>query len=82
MKAITYARYGPPEVLQLQEVAKPEPKDDEVLIRVRAAEATKTDCEMRSLNFSVKWFQLPLRLALGVRRAQAADIGRLLFRRG
>ena len=39
-----------------------------MLVRVRAAEATKSDCEMRSFRFSVKWFWLPLRIALGVRR--------------
>ncbi|MEO2174388.1 MAG: hypothetical protein ABGY96_09855 [bacterium] len=68
MKAITYSRYGPPDVLQLREVKKPDPMDDEVLIRVRAAEATKSDCEMRSFKYSVKWFWLPLRIALGVRK--------------
>lgn len=66
MKAITYARYGPPDVLQVRDVDRPVPQDDEVLIRVRAAEATKADCEMRSFRFSVKWFWLPLRLAFGV----------------
>lgn len=64
MKAITYSTYGPPDVLQIREVDKPSPADDEVLIRVHAAEATKSDCEMRSFNYSVKWFWLPLRIAL------------------
>ena len=36
MKAVIWTRYGPPDVLQLQEVATPIPKDDEVLIKVHA----------------------------------------------
>jgi NADPH:quinone reductase-like Zn-dependent oxidoreductase len=36
MKAIVYTRYGPPEILQLEEVAEPTPEDDEVLIKVQA----------------------------------------------
>lgn len=75
MKAITYARYGPPEVLHLADHRTPVPGDDEVLIRVRAAEATKADCEMRSFRFSVRWFWLPLRLALGVRRPRRRILG-------
>ncbi len=75
MKAITYSRYGPPDVLQLSEVRKPVPKDDEVLVKVRAAEATKSDCEMRSFRYSVKWFWLPLRIALGVRRPRRQILG-------
>jgi len=43
MRAIVYHRYGPPEVLQLQEVEKPVPADDEVLVRVRAASANPLD---------------------------------------
>jgi NADPH:quinone reductase-like Zn-dependent oxidoreductase len=75
MKAITYSRYGPPEVLEVKEVERPVPGGDDVLIRVRAAEATKSDCEMRSFRYSVKWFWLPLRIALGVRKPKRAILG-------
>ena len=75
MKVISYSKYGPPEVLRLTNVEKPMPADDEVLIRVRAAEATKADCEMRSFNFAVKWFWLPLRIGWGIRRPRRQVLG-------
>ncbi len=75
MKAITYKEYGAPDVLQVSDVPQPEPKDNEVLIRVRAAEATKADCEMRSFNFAVKWFWLPLRIAVGVFKPRRHILG-------
>jgi len=75
MKAITYSEYGPPNVLQIEDVPRPVPNDDEVLIRVRAAEATKADTEMRSFRFAVNWFWLPLRLAIGVRKPRRRVLG-------
>lgn len=75
MRAITYSEYGPPEVLQLRDVDQPVAGDHDVLIRVRAAEATKADCEMRSFRFAVNWFWLPLRIALGLRRPRRRILG-------
>jgi NADPH:quinone reductase-like Zn-dependent oxidoreductase len=75
MRAVTYRQYGPPEVLAVEDVAKPVPANDEVLIKVRAVEVTKGDCEMRSFDFAIKWVQLPLRLILGILRPKRTILG-------
>ena len=75
MKAIVYTKYGTPDVLQIRDIEKPEPEDDEVLIKVHAAEATKADCELRSFKFAVKWFWLPLRVAMGLTRPKKQVLG-------
>ena len=75
MKAVIFEEYGPPDVLQVKEIQKPTPKDIEVLIKVHAAEVTKADCEMRSFNFQVKWFWLPLRIALGLIKPRKQVLG-------
>jgi len=75
MKAITYKNYGSSDVLKLKNVAKPVPKDDEILVRVHAAEVTKADVEMRSFKFAVKWFWLPLRIGFGVRKPKRQILG-------
>ncbi|MFX0114499.1 MAG: NAD(P)-dependent alcohol dehydrogenase [Candidatus Hodarchaeota archaeon] len=67
MKAIVWTNYGPPDVLQLQEVDKPTPKDNEVLIRIYAATANAGDCEMRSLKFPLL-MRLPMRIYNGLRK--------------
>ena len=68
MKAIIYEKYGSFDVFQLRELKKPTPNEGELLIKVCAVEVTKSDCELRSFNFAVKWFWLPLRFAMGMRK--------------
>lgn len=75
MKAVVYTNYGPPSVLHFSDVETPSPEDDEVLIKIRAAEATKSDCEMRSFNFTVLWFWLPLRMVLGFKAPKRQILG-------
>ena len=47
VKAVVQYRYGGPEVLSIEEVARPVPKDDEILIRVRSSTVTQTDTHAR-----------------------------------
>jgi NADPH:quinone reductase-like Zn-dependent oxidoreductase len=75
MKAIVYHEYGAAEVLQVTEIDKPVPADDEIRIRVHAVEVTKADCEMRSFQFAVQWFWLPLRIAAGITRPGKQVLG-------
>jgi NADPH:quinone reductase-like Zn-dependent oxidoreductase len=74
MKAAVYDRYGPPEVLHLTEVPKPEPRDDEVLIRVRASTVSAPDFRCRSFTVP-RTYWLPARLALGVFKPRQRILG-------
>ena len=74
MKAIVYERYGPPEVLQLKEVEKPTPKDNEVLIKTLATTVTSGDWRVRSLNVPAG-FGLVTRLVFGVSRPKQPILG-------
>jgi NADPH:quinone reductase-like Zn-dependent oxidoreductase len=56
MRAVVHERYGPPEVLRLEEVEKPVPADDEVLVRVHATTVTRTDTGLRSAEYFVSRF--------------------------
>jgi NADPH:quinone reductase-like Zn-dependent oxidoreductase len=74
MKAIVCTKYGPPEVLQLKEVEKPVPRDNEVLVKIFATTVTRGDSRMRS--FTVPFWQwLPARLYLGIRKPKRAILG-------
>jgi NADPH:quinone reductase-like Zn-dependent oxidoreductase len=67
MKAIVWTKYGAPDGLQLQEVEKPRPKDNQVLIKIHASTVSTADCELRSFKaFNVFW--LPLRMYIGLAR--------------
>ena len=74
MKAMVYERYGPPEVLQLKEVEKPIPKDNEVLIKIHATTVTSGDCRVRSLNVPAG-FGLIMRLIFGISKPKQPILG-------
>jgi NADPH:quinone reductase-like Zn-dependent oxidoreductase len=56
MRAVVYDRYGPPEVLRIEEVERPVPKDDEVLIKVHASTVNRTDTGLRSAEYFISRF--------------------------
>jgi NADPH:quinone reductase-like Zn-dependent oxidoreductase len=65
MKAIVHTEYGPPDELQLKEVEKPVPREDQVLIKIHATTVTTSDCNIRNLTFVPKLFLLPMRMQFG-----------------
>jgi NADPH:quinone reductase-like Zn-dependent oxidoreductase len=77
MRAIVCTEYGSPDVLQLQEVEKPVPKDNEVLIKVFAATVNIGDCRVRAFDVPLP-FWLIYRMQLGVRRPKQRILGSVL----
>ena len=77
MKAIVCTKYGPPEVLQLREVERPTPKDNEVLIRIHAATVARGDCELRGLNVPIL-LRLIMRIGFGFRGPRREILGQEL----
>ncbi len=89
IKAAVYTEYGPPNVLEVKEIEKPTPNDDEVLIKVVAATVNRTDCGvLRAKPFVVRFFyglRKPRHAILGNEFAgQIESVGRsvTLFRTG
>ena len=77
MRAIACTAYGSPDVLQLRDLPRPVPRDDEVLIRIRATTVSAADCELRRFDFA-PWIWLPIRLAFGIRRPRQPVLGQEL----
>jgi NADPH:quinone reductase-like Zn-dependent oxidoreductase len=74
MKAIVCQKYGPPDVLELKEVAKPTPKDNEVLVKINATTVTSGDCRVRSFRSPILMW-IPMRIVLGFRKPRKAILG-------
>jgi NADPH:quinone reductase-like Zn-dependent oxidoreductase len=69
MRAVVHDRYGPPDVLRLEDVERPVPQDDEVLVKIHATTVTRTDCGVRSATpFIVRFFT-------GLRRPRQRILG-------
>ncbi len=82
MKAIVYTEYGPPDVLRLEETARPSPKPDEILVRVRAAGVNFGDIMARSFkSVTPRGFNMPFlfwlfaKTALGWKRPKIRILG-------
>jgi NADPH:quinone reductase-like Zn-dependent oxidoreductase len=73
MKAVVWTAYGPPDVLEIKEVDKPTPNQDEVLVRIYASTVTAGDCEQRSLKMPF-WYRIPMRAYIGFRKPERLTI--------
>lgn len=74
MKAVICTKYGPPEVLQLTEVPKPVPEDNEVLIKIHATTCHIGDVRVRSFDVPF-WQKIPFRLYLGITKPKRPILG-------
>ena len=77
MRAVVHDRYGPPEVLRLEDVERPVPKEDEVLVKIHATTVNRTDCGLRSAEYFISRFVTgllrPKRRILGVELAGVVE---------
>ncbi|QJD85994.1 NAD(P)-dependent alcohol dehydrogenase [Cohnella herbarum] len=77
MKAVVCTKYGPPEVLRLEEVNKPSPQHDEVCIKIYATAVTASDIYIRGSQLPLR-FWLPMRLFLGLTKPRKSILGMVL----
>ena len=76
MRAVVYDRYGPPEVLRLEDVERPVPKEDEVLVRIHATTVNRLDVHTREANRrSGLAVSLLSRMVSGLRRPRQRILG-------
>jgi NADPH:quinone reductase-like Zn-dependent oxidoreductase len=76
VRAVVYDRYGPPDVLRLEDVERPVPKVDEVLVKIRATAVTRADCATREANRrSGPAVSLISRSISGIRRPKQRILG-------
>ncbi len=74
MRAAVYRRYGPPEVVEITELATPTPRGDEVLVKVRATTVTSGDWRLRAASVP-PGFAILIRLAFGIFKPRKATLG-------